>query len=61
MKSTVASLMYSLKSVYRRKAKNVFAIMGIALGVSLLLGVQVSVDSVEQSWLDGSIYSLGKR
>ncbi len=61
MKSTFASLLYSLKSVYRRKAKNIYAILGIALGVSLLLGVQVSVDSVEQSWLDGSIYSIGKR
>jgi ABC-type lipoprotein release transport system permease subunit len=61
MRSNFASILYSLKSVYRRKAKNLYAILGIALGVSLLLGVQVSVDSVEQSWLDGSIYSIGKR
>ena len=50
-----------LKSILRRKTKNTFIILGIAFGVSLLLGIQITIDSVDKSWETNSLYGLGDR
>ncbi|MFX0116583.1 MAG: ABC transporter permease, partial [Candidatus Hodarchaeota archaeon] len=44
------SLKYALRTVWRRKVKNIYAILGIALGVSLVLGVQVSMSASTAGW-----------
>ncbi len=53
------SIKYSMKSIYRRKVRNTYAILGITLGVSLLLGVQVSMASSEEGWKSMFLRSLG--
>lgn len=44
------SLKYALRTVWRRKVRNVYAILGIALGVSLVLGVQISMSASTAGW-----------
>ncbi|MFW9917002.1 MAG: FtsX-like permease family protein [Candidatus Thorarchaeota archaeon] len=44
------SLKYALRTVWRRKVRNMYAILGIALGVSLVLGVQVSMAASTAGW-----------
>ncbi|MFW9915715.1 MAG: ABC transporter permease [Candidatus Thorarchaeota archaeon] len=44
------SFRYALRNVWRRKTRNLYAILSIALGISLLLGVQVSVASNRVGW-----------
>ncbi|MFQ5978661.1 MAG: ABC transporter permease [Candidatus Heimdallarchaeota archaeon] len=44
------SVKYALRNVWRRKTRNLYAILSIALGISLLLGVQVSVASNRAGW-----------
>ncbi|MFX0115819.1 MAG: FtsX-like permease family protein, partial [Candidatus Hodarchaeota archaeon] len=44
------SVKYAFRAVWRRKVRNLYAILGIGLGVSLLLGVQVSVASSTAGW-----------
>ncbi|MFX0115499.1 MAG: FtsX-like permease family protein, partial [Candidatus Hodarchaeota archaeon] len=53
------SLKYAMKTIYRRKTRNVYAILGITLGVSLLLGVQISQASTEAGWEYFFLRSLG--
>lgn len=53
------SLKYALRNVWRRKVRNVYAILGIALGVSLLLGVQVSMASSAAGWETMFLRGLG--
>ncbi|MHA2231837.1 MAG: FtsX-like permease family protein, partial [Candidatus Hodarchaeales archaeon] len=44
------SLKYALRTVWRRKVRNLYAILAIGLGVSLLLGVQISMASSTAGW-----------
>ncbi|MFX0206287.1 MAG: ABC transporter permease, partial [Candidatus Hodarchaeota archaeon] len=52
---------YAYKSVLRRKQKNLFAILGIALGVALLAGVQIGIDSLTVGWQNSYVHTLGER
>ncbi len=40
----------SLKSIIRRKQRNIAVILGVALGVTLVAGIQISVDSSLVGW-----------
>lgn len=44
------SFKYAIRNTKRRKTRNLYAILSIALGISLLLGVQVSVASNRAGW-----------
>ncbi|MFX1512434.1 MAG: ABC transporter permease [Promethearchaeota archaeon] len=55
------SVQFAIKSVLRRRQKNFFAILGITLGVTLLAGVQISVDSLEVEWKNMSLHAGGER
>ena len=55
------SIIYALKSVLRRKQKNLFAILAIALGVSLLAGISISRDSFEGGFVVFFTIGLGNQ
>jgi ABC-type antimicrobial peptide transport system permease subunit len=55
------SFKYALRNVWRRKARNIYAILSIALGISLLLGVQVSVASNRAGWEVMLLRTYGER
>ncbi len=55
------SAKFAFKSVLRRKQKNLFTILGITLGVALLAGVQIGVDSLTVGWQNSYIHTLGER
>ncbi|MFX1514447.1 MAG: ABC transporter permease, partial [Promethearchaeota archaeon] len=55
------SAKFAYKSVIRRRQKNLFAILGITLGVALLAGVQIGVDSLTVGWQNSYIHTLGER
>ena len=40
------SILFGIKSVVRRKQKNLFAILAVALGVSLIAGLTITNDSL---------------
>jgi ABC-type antimicrobial peptide transport system permease subunit len=52
---------FAYKSVIRRRQKNFFSILGITLGVALLAGVQISVDSITVEWQNMFLHSGGER
>ncbi|MFW9916999.1 MAG: ABC transporter permease, partial [Candidatus Thorarchaeota archaeon] len=54
------SFKYALRSIFRRKTRNLYAICGIALGVSLLLGVQISTQSMGYGLENLMLRSLGE-
>lgn len=55
------SFKYALRSIFRRKTRNTYAILSIALGISLLLGVQVSVASNRAGWEVMLLRGYGER
>ena len=55
------SSLFALKSIIRRKKTNLFAIISIAIGVSLLVGVPIAIDSMEEGFNHFFSLSLGKR
>ncbi len=59
MSPKLFSLKYAWKTVKRRKVRNFYAILGISLGVSLLLGVQVSMESTKVGWQNFFLRTLG--
>lgn len=56
-----SAVIFGLKSVWRRKTKNLFAILAITLGVSLLAGITVSADSLSNGFAIFFSQSLGER
>ncbi|MHA2363565.1 MAG: ABC transporter permease [Candidatus Hodarchaeales archaeon] len=55
------SILFGIKSVLRRKQKNLFAILAIALGVSLIAGISITSDSLGDGFGMFFTYSLGER
>lgn len=55
------TIIFSIKSVLRRKQKNIFAILAITVGVSLLIGVTVARDSMKGGFIIWMTNSLGER
>jgi ABC-type antimicrobial peptide transport system permease subunit len=54
------SLKLAVRSVFRRPSQNMAVVMGIALGVSLFLGVQIGGDSLASGLIMFSEESLGE-
>ena len=54
-------MIYALKSVLRRKQKNLFAILAITLGVSLLAGITVTNDSFQGGFVVFFTIGLGNQ
>ena len=44
------SIIFGLKSVFRRKQKNFFGILAIALGVSLITGITITNQSLSDGF-----------
>ncbi|MFQ5976758.1 MAG: ABC transporter permease [Candidatus Heimdallarchaeota archaeon] len=44
------SVNYAIRAVWRRKVRNLYTILAIGLGVSLLLGVQISIETSVAGW-----------
>jgi len=55
------SLKLAFRSVFRRPQQNLAVILGIALGVSLFVGVQVGGDSLNAGLLQLNIHAIGER
>ncbi|MHA2365414.1 MAG: ABC transporter permease, partial [Candidatus Hodarchaeales archaeon] len=55
------SVLFGIKSVNRRKQKNLFAILAIALGVSLIAGIAITGDSLSEGFGYFFTYSLGEK
>ncbi|MHA1992056.1 MAG: ABC transporter permease [Candidatus Hodarchaeales archaeon] len=55
------SILFGLKSVIRRKQKNLFAILAVALGVSVIAGIAITDDSLSEGFGTFFTLSLGKR
>ncbi|OLS26561.1 MAG: hypothetical protein HeimC3_08800 [Candidatus Heimdallarchaeota archaeon LC_3] len=55
------SIIFGLKTVWRRKQKNLFAIFAIALGVSLIAGISITRNSLGEGFGVFFTYSLGER
>ncbi|MHA2368002.1 MAG: ABC transporter permease [Candidatus Hodarchaeales archaeon] len=53
------SVKYAIRAVWRRKVRNLYTILAIGLGVSLLLGVQVSIAASAAGWENLVIRQLG--
>ena len=54
------SIIFGLKSVFRRKQKNFFGILAIALGVSLITGITITNQSLSDGFGIFFTYSLGE-
>lgn len=54
------SLSLAVKSVIRRPKQNIAVIMGVALGVSLFVGVQVGTDSLSVGFVRFVEHGLGE-
>ena len=55
------SVIFGMKSIIRRKQKNLFAIISIALGVSLIAGLTITNDSLSVGFGIFFTESLGER
>jgi hypothetical protein len=55
------SVLFGLKTVWRRKQKNLFAILAIALGVSLIAGISITRNSLGEGFGVFFTISLGER
>ena len=55
-----ASLKIAWRSISRRKTKNLSAILAITLGVTLLVGIQITTDTLENSFLTSLLQSEGE-
>jgi ABC-type antimicrobial peptide transport system permease subunit len=56
----LSSLMIAKRSLTRRKTKNISAILAITLGVTLMVGIQITTDTLENSFLTGLLLSEGE-
>lgn len=55
-----ASLMIAWRSLSRRKTKNLSAILAILLGVTLLVGIQITTATLENSFLTSLLQNEGE-
>ena len=52
--------MIAKRSLFRRKTKNLSAILAVTLGVTLLVGIQITTDTLENSFLTSLLQSEGE-
>src|SRR5512136_550899 len=55
-----SSIVIAWRSLSRRKIKNLSAILAITLGVTLLVGIQIATDTLENSFLTSILQSQGE-
>jgi ABC-type lipoprotein release transport system permease subunit len=55
-----ASFMIAKRSLVRRKTKNLSAILAVTLGVSLLVGIQITTDTLGNAFLTSLLQSEGE-
>jgi len=55
-----SSCVIAWRSLSRRKTKNLSAILAITLGVTLLVGIQITTDTLENSFLTSILQSQGE-
>ncbi len=55
-----SSLMIASRSLLRRKTKNLSAILAVTLGVTLLVGIQITTDTLQNSFLTSLLQSQGE-
>lgn len=55
-----SSFVIAWRSLSRRKTKNLSAILAITLGVTLLVGIQITTDTLENSFLTSILQSQGE-
>lgn len=55
-----ASFMIAKRSLMRRKTKNLSAILAVTLGVSLLVGIQITTDTLGNAFLTSLLQSEGE-
>ncbi len=53
-------IFYVLNGMWRRKEKNIFAFLGIALGISLFAGVLIGTASLEEGFKGFTVHALGE-
>jgi Tfp pilus assembly protein PilN len=52
--------MVAKRSLWRRKTKNLSAILAVALGVTLLVGIQITTDTLENAFLTSLLQREGE-
>ena len=55
-----SSFMIAKRSLWRRKTKNLSAILAVTLGVTLLVGIQITTDTLENAFLTSLLQSEGE-
>jgi ABC-type antimicrobial peptide transport system permease subunit len=55
-----SSLLIAWRSLSRRKTKNLSAIFAVTLGVTLLVGIQITTDTLQNSFLTSLLQSQGE-
>ena len=55
-----SSLLIAWRSLSRRKIKNLSAILAVTLGVTLLVGIQITTATLENSFLTSLLQSQGE-
>jgi ABC-type antimicrobial peptide transport system permease subunit len=55
-----SSFMIARRSLWRRKTKNLSAILAVTLGVTLLVGIQITTDTLENSFLTSLLQNEGE-
>ena len=55
-----SSLLIAWRSLSRRKTKNLSAILAVTLGVTLLVGIQITTDTLENSFLTSLLQKEGE-
>ncbi|MHA2054429.1 MAG: hypothetical protein ACW99F_12600, partial [Candidatus Hodarchaeales archaeon] len=55
-----SSLKIARRALVRRKTKNFSAILAITLGVTLMVGIQITTDTLENSFLTGLLLREGE-
>src|SRR5512136_1842674 len=55
-----SSLLIAWRSLSRRKTKNLSAIVAITLGVTLLVGIQITTDTLNNSFLTSLLQTQGE-
>ena len=55
-----SSFMIAKRSLFRRKTKNLSAILAVTLGVTLLVGIQITTDTLENAFLTSLLQGEGE-
>jgi len=55
-----SSFMIAKRSLWRRKTKNLSAILAVTLGVTLLVGIQITTDTLENTFLTSLLQNEGE-